>query len=150
VVLGPITSAAALARGRLKLVAHADQLIRDGGKTFPVTTQLPQHYDLPIVRVPQLPDPAPPVCEQTPVRAHFSRETLVTVVCMGEGVRVRLAGEPQHGEVRLLRSVEQRSALAYTPAAGYVGPDQIPIRAGSARSAVQIDVRPFELRAIGD
>src|SRR4051794_8702352 len=73
VALGPLLSAAALARRRLRIAAHAEQVIRSGG-TAPVRTpEQGRIFDVPVQRVSELPAPAPPVCEQSPVSAPFSR-----------------------------------------------------------------------------
>jgi len=154
IVLGPLMSAGALSLGRFRIDAQVEQLIRNG-RTLPAgTPRERRRFDVSVQRVPELPTAARPVCEQTPVSAPYARETVLTVVCMGEETRIRLDGAPQHGVARLLRSEDQRSVLAYTSSDGYVGPDRVPIRAGSGAravvTAVNVDVQPFKFRALGD
>jgi lysophospholipase L1-like esterase len=150
IVLGALMSNGALDRGRLRIAAHAEQVIRSDGTEPAGTPGERRVFDLPVLKIPELPAPAPAVCEQSPQSAPFSRETLLTVVCMGEGVRIRLAGRPEHGSVRMLRSEPQRAVLSYTPKRGFVGRDRIPLRAGSITTSLPVDVQPFKLRAIGD
>jgi hypothetical protein len=149
-VLGALLSDGALERGRLRIAAVAEQIIRDARAAPAGTPRERRIFDVPVQRVPELPRPAPPVCELAPLSAPFSRETKLTIVCMGEGVRIRLAGSPEHGVARLLRSEEQRAVFAYTASPGYVGPDRIPLTAGSIQSPLLVDVQPFKLRALGD
>jgi lysophospholipase L1-like esterase len=162
IVLGPVLSAGARKLGRVRVSAHAAQIIHSGRTVFPVSLQEPRRFELPVRRVSRLPAPAPPVCEHAPVTAPFSRPTTITLVCMGEGVDFELVGGTKHGSVRLVGRTKQKAVLRYRPSAGYVGPDKIFFDASSSAGgrhsfsqgvlvgSIAVDVRPFELSAIGD
>jgi lysophospholipase L1-like esterase len=154
VVLGPVVSARALSRGRVRLVVRASQIVRAGGRQPAAARAERRLFELPVRRVGALPRLPRPQCERSAVRASYARPTRIAVVCMGERARIRLTAQPAHGRARLESSRSGRAVLTYRGEAGYVGADRFALRATagnrSVSAPVSVDVQQFKLRALGD
>jgi lysophospholipase L1-like esterase len=154
IVLGQTASRRALASGQLRVMTNATQVVRAGGRGLigaPLTDR-----EASVARVVEVPSiaRARPRCESLTLRASYSRATRLSIVCMGEGVRVRLGAGPRHGRARLVSSSGSRAVVAYRPSARFVGADRLRLRvtAGGAPTTrvVRVAVQPYKLRALGD
>jgi lysophospholipase L1-like esterase len=159
--LGRTDSARVRAARRARVTVIATEEVRvQGSRRRSAARSLRRSFDAVVRRGPR-PAPARPVCETAPRRAAYARVTRLAVVCMGEGVRVRVGRGARRGRVRLLSARGGRALLAYRPRARYVGADSFALRAtaagasaatagGAATAIVPVSVQPFKLRALGD
>ena len=154
IVLGRAASSRALAVGQLRVTANATQVVRAGGRGVVAPPRTDREASVArVVDVPSVPR-LRPRCEGATLRASYSRTTRLSIVCMGEGVRMRLGAGPRHGRAQLVSSAGSRAVVTYRPSPRFVGADRLLLRVAAGRAstsrAVRIAVQPYKLRALGD
>jgi lysophospholipase L1-like esterase len=154
IVLGRAASRRALSAGRLRVAANATQVVRAGGRGLVGPRRTDREASVArVVEVPSV-SRSRPRCEAATLRASYSRTTRLSIVCMGEGVRVRLGARPRQGRAQLVSSTGSRAVVTYRPSPRFVGADRLMLRATAGRAststAVRIAVQPYKLRALGD
>jgi len=154
IVLGRAVSRRALAVGRLHVGTNATQVVRAGGRGLVAAPRADSEASVVrVVGVRSLPR-VRPRCEASALRASYSRTTRLSVVCMGEGVRLRLRARPRHGRARLVSHSGGRAVVTYRPSPRFVGADRLMLKASaggaSTSRAVRVAVQPYKLRALGD
>jgi lysophospholipase L1-like esterase len=90
---------------------------------------------------------------------HYMAPETLTVTCYGQGLSpVQLLGDPAHGTLSNVQTggppFARTLTATYTPAAGYVGADSVPLAisgaAGSSAWTLRLAVQPWRFWAIGD
>ena len=154
IVLGRAASRRARAAGQLRVTTNATQVVRAGGRGPAAAPRTDREASAArVVDVPSI-QRVRPRCEAATVRAPYSRTTRLSIVCMGEGVRVRLGAGPRHGRARLVSSAGSRAVVTYRPSPRFVGADRLMLKATAGRTSisrtVRVAVQPYKLRALGD
>jgi lysophospholipase L1-like esterase len=141
------------AGGPLRLVVRAADRVVAGGRVADRSRDRAARR-VPVRALELLPPRPRPRCEGFPHRVPYGVRSTVAVVCMGDGVRVRVRRQPRRGRARIVRTSRGRALIALRPRARFSGRDSVVIEArspgGVATQTLRLRVQQFAFRALGD